>query len=156
MTSRNMRLLIRLGGFCGGVLAMLVMYPPWQERTVPHLVSDIVLAFAGGFIGVAIAEIGRRRIPEQRQIEIEEEHSLTEAEVAALVAVRRRVRLAAVLLGLVLPFLVYPWREFKAHLAVGVGLCIYAAFFVLLVAEILLSLSRKQQIATRVLRHRKS
>jgi len=156
MQSTFKREMIRTCGFSAGVLVSLFFYPPWNDHTRPDFVSDIVRAFSAGCIGIIIAEVARKFIPEQCQLDGIEERTLTEAEIKKLTIQRRFGRLAGLVLGFVFPALIYPWHEFVAHPYMVVGLCIYWAFALVIAAEIIFSVNPKQQVLTRVLRKNKS
>jgi hypothetical protein len=156
MQSASKRMLIRAGGFSAGVLVSLILYPPWQHKMSPALMSEIVRAFSAGCLGVIVAEIARKFIPEQQQLEDDEECVLTEAEIKTLVAKRRFFRVGGFVFGVAFPIAIYPFREFVANPYMGLVLCIYWAITMLIAAEIFLSINPKQRVLTRILRKRKS
>jgi hypothetical protein len=114
------------------------------------MLSDIVWAASAGFIGVIVAEIARKFIPEQGRVDAEEELLLTDAEIAKLVTWRRFVRFGALIFGLALPLLIYGWPEYFSFGVIAIF--VFHAFAMWVLAEIFLSMSPKQQTLTRLLR----
>jgi hypothetical protein len=112
--------------------------------------SDIALAASAGFIGVIVAEIARKFIPEQGRVDAEEELRLSDAEIAKLITWRRFVRFGALIFGLTLPLLIYSWPE---SFSLGfIAVFIYWVFVMWVFGEIFLSINPKQQTLTRLLR----
>ena len=148
--SNRTRELIRMAGFFAGVVVMLIYDPPRLEGHPSYLLANIVWAVCAGVIGVIVAEIARKFIPEEARLDAEEESSLTQAEIAKLMFRRRLARYGALAFGFAFPLLMLPWPE-SLDLFV-IGACIFSAFAFCFIAEVFLIANPRQLALTRLLR----
>ena len=153
MKVTTQRTLIRFASFAGGLLVALALIWQWQLLPFPN-VGVPILAFVLGCLGVVVGEFVRPLMPAQYQLDADEVDALSDIQVRRLLMVRRIVSRTALLLGFMLPVIIFPVRDVISTPVFAIIMGLVYAFWVWLIAEILLSLHPRQRILKFALRRR--